>query len=135
MRHHLMPRFIRCATVASVAFGLIGAHAVAIGADSAGDHLLIGKRTRIILIGHAPDHPFGSHMYLPECHVLAKCLNQSPGVDAVVSDRWPRDPAVLEDVRGIVFYSSPAANLMLRGPSARQAEKLLHDGVGYTAIH
>lgn len=105
------------------------------GADTPTDRRSQERRTRIVLIGHAPDHPFGSHMYLHECQMLAKCLNETPGVDAVVSDRWPRDPAVLRNVRGIVFYSSPAGNLLLRGPHARQAEELLRDGVGYAAIH
>jgi type 1 glutamine amidotransferase len=93
------------------------------------------KRTRIVLIGHAPDHPFGSHMYLHECGMLAKCLNQTPGVDAVVSDRWPNDPKVLENVRAIVCYTSPGGNLLLSGRHAKAAEALFQSGVGYTAIH
>ena len=34
-------------------------------------------------------------MYLHECGMLAKCLKQTKGVDAVVSDGWPKDPKVL----------------------------------------
>jgi len=130
-----IPRRNRCATAAIFAVGLFVAHVVARGDESPGDRAPVGKQTRIVLIGHAPDHPFGSHMYLHECRMLAKCLNQTANVEAVVSDRWPRDSRILENVGGIVFYSSPAANLMLRGPGARQAEELLRAGVGYTAIH
>jgi len=93
------------------------------------------RPVKIVLIGHDLDHPFGSHMYLHECGLLARCLSQTPGVVTEVSNRWPKDPKVLEGVRGIVFYSSPAANLMLQGPHSAQAERLLADGVGYTAIH
>jgi type 1 glutamine amidotransferase len=135
MRRRLKPLLIRCVTAAGLALGLCGLQGVLKGDERTVERPIVGKRTRIVLIGHAPDHPFGSHMYLHECHVLAKCLNQTAGVDAVVSDRWPRDAAVLDSVRAIVFYSSPAANLMLRGPGAKHAEELLHDGVGYAAIH
>ncbi len=93
------------------------------------------KRIKILLIGHQPDHPFGSHMYLHECGLLAKCLKQTPGVETVVSDRWPKDQRVLDGVHAIVCYSSPGANLLLQGPHSTQAEKLLAGGVGYTAIH
>ncbi len=93
------------------------------------------KTTKIVLIGNQPDHPFGSHMYLHECGMLARCLEQSPGVKAVVSDRWPKDPAVLKDVDAIVFYSSPGAEHLLGGPHAKQAEALLANGVGLAAIH
>lgn len=90
---------------------------------------------RIVLIGHKPDHPFGSHMYLHECGLLAKCLNQTKGVDAVFSDGWPKDGKLLDGAAGIVFYSGPAGNLLLTGPHAKQAEQLLTDGIGYTALH
>src|SRR5579864_881302 len=103
--------------VLAAAFGLLlnscGRQGALKAAGPETEHAKRGSRTRIVLIGHAPDHPFGSHMYLHECGLLAKCLNETAGVDAVVSDRWPRDPAVLDNVKGIVFYSSPAANLML----------------------
>ncbi len=94
------------------------------------------KKTKIVLIGHKPDHPFGTHMYLHECGLLAKCLRQTPGVEAVVSDRWPKDPAVMEGVSAIAVYSSPGAELLLKGKHARQCEELLMTkGVGLTAIH
>jgi type 1 glutamine amidotransferase len=93
------------------------------------------KPTKILLIGHELDHPFGSHMYLHECGLLAHCLAQSPNVTAVVSNRWPKDPKVLEGVTAIVIYSSPGANILLQGDHASQAEQMLVDGVGYTAIH
>ena len=94
-----------------------------------------GERTKIVLIGHQPDHPYGSHMYLHECRVLAKCLEKTPGVETAVSDGWPKDAAVLEGVDVLVFYSSPAGDILLRGPHAARAERLLADGIGYAAIH
>src|SRR5438045_1798835 len=92
-------------------------------------------RTKIVLIGHKHDHPPQSHMYLEVCGVLAKCLMQTPGVEAVVSDGWPTDPAVLKDAKAIVFYTSPAGNILLDESHRAEAERLLKSGVGYVAIH
>ena len=91
--------------------------------------------TKIVLIGHKPDHPAGVHLYLRECGLLAKCLRQTPGVEAIVSDGWPKDAAVLDGVSAIVYYSSPGADLLFAPDHAEQAEALLKRGVGLTALH
>ncbi|REJ69370.1 MAG: hypothetical protein DWQ31_04715 [Planctomycetota bacterium] len=91
--------------------------------------------TKIVLIGHELDHPWATHMYLPTCQLLAMCLEQTEGVEAIVSDGWPTDESVLDGVSAIVMYSSPGAELMLDGPHARAAQELMKDGVGLVAIH
>ena len=58
---------------------------------------------KVLLIGKQPDHPWGTHMYLHTCEMLTKCLGQTEGVKAVVSDGWPKDPAQLEGVKTIKF--------------------------------
>ncbi len=93
------------------------------------------KKTKIVLIGHKPDHPPGTHLYLPDSHLMAKCLRQTPGVEAIVSAGWPKDPAVLEGVKAIVLYTSPGADILFKGPHADQADKLFQQGVGLVAIH
>lgn len=92
-------------------------------------------KTKIVLIGHPLDHPYASHMYLHECGLLAKCLQQTPDVEAVVSDGWPKDPAVLKDAKALVFYTSPGGNILLDPSHREQAETLLNGGVGFVAIH
>ncbi|MHB9081901.1 MAG: ThuA domain-containing protein [Pirellulaceae bacterium] len=92
-------------------------------------------KIKVLLIGHKPDHPPGTHLYLDECELLAKCLRQTANVEAIVSDGWPTDPAVLEGVSGIVVYSSPGAELLLQEGHREQCEKLLKKGVGLTALH
>ena len=94
-----------------------------------------GKTTKIVLMGHKPDHPPGTHLYMHESGLLAKCLRQTPGVEAIVSDGWPADAAVMKDVAAIVLYSSPGAEILLAGPHAKQVEQMLNSGVGLTAIH
>jgi type 1 glutamine amidotransferase len=92
-------------------------------------------KIKVVLIGHQPDHPPGTHLYLDECELLAKCLRQTPNVEAIVSDRWPTDPAVLENVSGIVLYSSPGAEIVLQGEHRAQFEELMKKGVGLVALH
>jgi type 1 glutamine amidotransferase len=93
--------------------------------------------TKILLIPTALDHPYATHMYPQVCELLAACLNQTPGVEALVSPDldWPEDPAVLKGVDAIVYYSRPAGDIVL-SPAHREAFlKLMQDGVGFTAIH
>jgi hypothetical protein len=91
--------------------------------------------TKILLIGTEPDHPYATHMYLFDCRVLAKCLEQTAGIETVVSLGWPEDESVLEGVRGIVCYSRPAGDLVLTPPAREPFLKLMAEGAGYTAIH
>jgi len=89
----------------------------------------------IVLIGHRPDHPKGTHVYLPTCQLLAKCLRQTKGVEAVVSDGWPKDQALLDRADALVLYTGPGAELCLKGPQAAQFQKMMKRGVGLVAIH
>jgi type 1 glutamine amidotransferase len=92
-------------------------------------------RVKILLIGHQPDHPPGTHLYLEGCELLAQCLRQSPHVEAIVSNGWPDDAALLEGVDAIVLYSSPGADLLLKGEYAGTVQKMLKEGVGLVALH
>ena len=87
--------------------------AVFVSLLSLGQAALAEDATHVLLVGHKLDHPFGTHMYLQECRLLAKCLNQNPGLKATVSNGWPSDESVLKKIDALVFYSSPAADIML----------------------
>jgi type 1 glutamine amidotransferase len=101
-----------------------------------GSALAAGEpKTKIVLIGKERDHPPETHEYMAECRLLAKCLRQTPGVEAVVSKGWPTDLAVLKDADAIAFYTKQAGNVLLNGPRRTQAQELLKRGVGLTAIH
>jgi len=92
-------------------------------------------KTKILFIGKNPDHPYGSHMYLHTCGMLAKAAELTPGVEAVVSNGWPKDAKMLEGVKTIVVYTSPAAELLLEGPHRAQVDELMKKGVGLVTIH
>jgi type 1 glutamine amidotransferase len=105
--------------------------ALATGLAGAADQ----PKTKILFIGKAPDHPYGSHMYLHTCGVLAKCAELTPGVETVVCNGWPKDDKTLAGVKSIVVYASPAAELLLEGPHRVQMDELMSKGVGLVTIH
>lgn len=90
---------------------------------------------KVLLLGKQPDHPYGTHMYLFECNLLAKSLRQSPDVEAIVSDGWPRDPKVLAGVDVIVSYSADAGSELLSGRQKDEFEEMMNNGVGFVALH
>jgi len=92
-------------------------------------------KTKILLIGKDPDHPYGSHMYMHTCGVLARCLELTPGVETVVSNGWPKDAKTIEGVKAIAIYTSPAAELLLDGPHRDEVAKLMKSGVGLATVH
>ena len=94
-----------------------------------------GGEKRILLIGHDLDHAWGTHMYLPTCNILAKCLMQTPGVNALVSDGWPKDKSVLKGIDAVVLYSSPGGEILLDGDQAAEVDRLMKQGVGLVCIH
>ena len=63
------------------------------------------EKAKVLFVGKQPDHPYGTHMYLHTCGMLAKCLALTDGVETVVSDGWPKDAAVLDGVNTIVVYT------------------------------
>jgi type 1 glutamine amidotransferase len=92
-------------------------------------------KTTFLLIGKDRDHPPQSHEYMSECELLAKCLRQTPGVEAVVSNGWPSDPKLLESVDAIVLYTAMGGNVLAAPQRRAQVEALLARGVGLVAIH
>lgn len=93
-------------------------------------------RPRVLLAWTAPDHPYATHMYEFECHLLAKLLNQN-GVDAIVSPdgEWPKDENLFEGLASIVYYSKPAGDIVLSDAHAPKFRALMKQGVGFAAVH
>ena len=91
--------------------------------------------TKILLIGKDRDHPYRSHEYMAESRLLAKCLEQTPGVEAVVSNGWPQDSTTLAGVDAIVLYTANGGDVLFGGPHRDQVKELLADGVGLVAVH
>ena len=111
-----------------IVFAFMGCQGVVVAEDEK-------AKPKILLVGKDPDHPWGTHMYLPTCAMLTKCLRQMEGVETVVSGGWPKDPEDLAGVKTIVFYTDPAAEMLLDGPHAEAFEGLMNQGVGLVTIH
>lgn len=105
---------------------VFGTGGVLPAADSAG-----GKA---LLIGKQPDHPYGSHMYLHTCRMLGECLRLN-GLETSVSDGWPKSEAELRDVKTIVVYTNPGAELLLDGPQRDEVDRVMKRGTGLVTIH
>lgn len=101
----------------------------------AGDAYGQNETTKVLLIGKEPDHPPRTHEYLFECNLLAKCLSQTKGVTTVVSNGWPKDETLVEDVDVIVLYTAMGGNLLSAPGVREEVEPLLQRGVGLVMIH
>jgi type 1 glutamine amidotransferase len=88
----------------------------------------------VLLIGKQPDHPYGSHMYLHTAKMLGECARLN-GLAPVVSDGWPKDPAMLKEVKTIVVYTSPAAEILLDGDHRDDFDRAMKQKVGLVTIH
>ena len=97
--------------------------------------ILSQEEKTILLIGHKPDHPPKCHEYLSTCELLAKCLRQTKGIKAVVSNGWPADKKLLQQTDAIVLYTSPGAEIVLAEKSAVDFEAMMKRGAGLVAIH
>lgn len=93
------------------------------------------EKTKILLIGKDRDHAYATHEYMTECALLAACLKQTSGVETVVSNGWPKNAETLKDVKAIVLYTANGGDVMFNPLNKDQAETLLKNGVGLTAIH
>src|SRR5579871_4577432 len=93
------------------------------------------KKAKILLIGKDLDHPRNTHTYMSDCTLLAKCLRQTDGVETVVSNGWPKDPAAVEGVTAIVLHTRLGGTVLFGGPQRRRVEEMLRQGVGLTAVH
>ncbi len=93
------------------------------------------KKTKILLIGKDRDHPYATHEYMVECRLLAKCLEQTPGIETIVSNGWPKDPAQIKNVKAIVLYTANGGNVILAPRVRDQVHEMLKNGVGLTAVH
>ena len=119
-----MIRFLRLCLAANLVLGL----AVEAAAQDK-------PKTKILFVGKNPDHPYGSHMYLHTCGMLAKCVEQSADVETVVSNGWPKDPQTLLGVKTLVVYTNPAAEFLLDGEHRTAVDQLMKQGVGLATIH
>jgi type 1 glutamine amidotransferase len=114
---------------------IIVAAALALGLQVDAAAVAQDKPVKILLIGKDRDHALSQHEYLSDCAILAKCLRQTKGVQAEVSNGWPRHPDRLKGVKAVVLNTRMGGSVLFDPLVKAQAERLLRQGVGLTAIH
>lgn len=96
--------------------------------------------TRIVLVaGHVKVPGLrGQHDYAAGCALLARLLEQTPGVAAtVVRDGWPADEGTFAGAQGVVFYTAGGGRQPFFQAPGRWAhlQRLAGEGVGLTMLH
>jgi len=92
---------------------------------------------KIVLVAGTPSHGPGEHEHRAGCLLLKHCLDQVPGIQAVVvTNGWPKDESVFTGAAEIVFYADGGG-----GHPAIQADRLkkigalVKAGTGIACIH
>ncbi len=96
--------------------------------------------TKLLLVGSGPDgHPAQTHEYMAGLKVLAKCLQDVPGLEITTvraEEPWKEGPELIARVDGVVLFLSEGARWMNHNPKRREAlEKLAARGGGIVVLH
>jgi type 1 glutamine amidotransferase len=93
--------------------------------------------TKIVLIAGGASHGSGDHEHRAGCLLLAKCLNQVPGIQAVVvANGWPTDPKVFEGAAAVTLYSDGGGgHPFIQADRLKVIEGLVKKGVGLGCLH
>lgn len=92
---------------------------------------------KIVLLAGSPSNKPGQHEYFAGCALLREWLAAVPGVAPVmVADGWPKNEAVLEGARCVVFFMDGGAKLPFLTPERRAKVQALADaGTGFIVLH
>lgn len=94
---------------------------------------------RLLLIAGKPSHPPRQHEFNAGTLLLARCLQDFPGLHVQVSlNGWPRDEKVFEGVDAVVFYMDGGAKHEVVQEQRRRLElvdALVKHGAGVGCMH
>ena len=92
---------------------------------------------KLLLIAGNPSHGYMEHEYRAGCLLLQKCLANTPGLSVtVVSNDWPRDPAVFEGVDAVfMFCTGGGGHPAARPERLKLLGELMSKGVGFGTCH
>lgn len=95
----------------------------------------MAEKSKIVVVAGRKSHARGAHEHGAGCALLAALLNKHvAGVEAVVHQLWPENPAAFDGAAGIVVYSDGGANHLMI-PHLDQVAGLMKKGVGLTLMH
>ena len=95
------------------------------------------ETAKVVLVAGRPSHAAGDHEFNAGCKLLAKCLAEVSGVDpVVVAGGWPKDEAVFDGARTIVFFmDGGGGHPIVKEDHLEKIQKLADKGVGLVCLH
>src|SRR5262249_42943811 len=95
------------------------------------------ESNKIVLVAGRPSHGPGDHEFNAGSKLLAKCLGEFPGIEAVfVPGGWPNDESVFDQARTIVFFmDGGGGHPMIQQDRLGTLQKLMDKGVGLVCLH
>jgi type 1 glutamine amidotransferase len=98
---------------------------------------LAAPPAKIVLVAGKPSHGPGEHEFNAGSMLLAKCLRQNSGVDAVVvKGGWPADDSLFDGASSIVLYMDGGENHpALADDRLAKLGALMKRGVGLACLH
>lgn len=96
-----------------------------------------GAKKKIVLVAGPRSHGPGEHEFRSGALLLQKCLEQTPGIEAVVySNGWPRVPDAFAGADAIVLYMDGGdGHPAIQGNHLAQLDRALKNGAGLACIH
>jgi hypothetical protein len=94
------------------------------------------KLTKIVLLAGGPSSKPMAHEYFAGCALLMGWLKQQPGVWPVMARDWPKQEAILEGAKCVVYFGDGGGKQPFIEPArwARLA-RLLDSGAGLVLLH
>jgi type 1 glutamine amidotransferase len=94
---------------------------------------------KVLLLAGESSHGYGQHEHLPGMRVLAKSLQDVPGIDVevhYVGGEWPEGPELIKGADGIVTFLDYGMRWQQSDPDRQAAlEQLRNRGGGVVALH
>ena len=92
---------------------------------------------KIVLVAGHPSHGKGEHEFNAGVQLLARCLNQVPGVTApFYLNGWPKDPKAFEGADSILFFMDGGpGHPIIQANHLGIIGGLMKKGVGLACVH
>ena len=101
------------------------------------DPTATAAETKVVLVAGNPSHGPGAHEFNAGTMLLAKCLNEVDGVEAVVvKGGWPADESVFDDADTLVFFmDGGGGHPIIQDDHLDTIQALMDKGVGLACLH
>ncbi len=92
---------------------------------------------KIVLVAGKPSHGPGDHEFNAGIKLLAKCLDELPGIEpVVVTGGWPEDEKVFDGAKALVFFmDGGGGHPMIQKNRLKTLQGLIDQGVGLACLH